>query len=73
MDERRLEETAPDIKFLLDTIIEQIPEPEYVEGTAQMQVASLDFSSYLADSHRRVFRGEIMTGHDILSAKGEGR
>jgi len=36
---------ASDITALLDTILEQIPEPEFVEGTAQMQVASLDYSS----------------------------
>ena len=32
-------EPATDITFLLDTILEQIPEPPYIEGTAQMQVA----------------------------------
>ena len=36
-----------DIKYLLDTILKEIPEPPYIEGTAQMQVASLDFSSYV--------------------------
>ena len=64
---------APDIKFLLDTIIEQIPEPEYVEGTAQMQVASLDFSSYVGRiAIGRVFRGEIMTGHEYTLCKRGG-
>ena len=36
---------AEDITALLDTILEQIPAPKFVEGTAQMQVASLDYSS----------------------------
>jgi GTP-binding protein len=49
---------ATDIKFLLDTILEQIPEAPYVEGTAQMQVASLDFSSYVGRiAIGRVFQG----------------
>ena len=52
-----------DIKFLLDTILKEIPEPVYVEGTAQMQVASLDFSSYVGRiAIGRVFRGDITTG-----------
>jgi GTP-binding protein len=38
---------STDIKFLLDTILEQIPEAPYIAGTAQMQVASLDYSSYV--------------------------
>ncbi|MDX9726616.1 MAG: translational GTPase TypA [Bacteroidales bacterium] len=64
---------ASDIKFLLDTIIEQIPGPEYVEGTAQMQVASLDFSSYVGRiAIGRVFRGEIMTGHEYTLCKRGG-
>ena len=41
---------ATDIKYLLDTILKEIPEPPYIEGTAQMQVASLDFSSYVGQN-----------------------
>jgi GTP-binding protein len=64
---------ASDIKILLDTIIEQIPAPKYIEGTAQMQVASLDYSSYVGRiAIGRVFRGEIVTGHDYTLCKKDG-
>lgn len=63
-----------DIKFLLDTILKEIPEPEYVEGTAQMQVASLDFSSYVGRiAIGRVFRGDITTGLDYTLCKRDGK
>jgi len=64
---------ANDIKFLLDTILKEIPEPPYVEGTAQMQVASLDFSSYVGRiAIGRVFRGDITTGLDYTLCKRDG-
>ncbi len=63
-----------DIRFLLDTIIKEIPEPPYVAGTAQMQVASLDFSSYVGRiAIGRVFRGDIMTGVDYTLCKRDGK
>jgi GTP-binding protein len=63
-----------DIKFLLDTILKEIPEPEYIEGTAQMQVASLDFSSYVGRiAIGRVFRGDITTGLDYTLCKRDGK
>ncbi len=62
-----------DITYLLDTILDQIPEPPYVEGTAQMQVASLDFSSYVGRiAIGRVFRGDIHTGVDYTLCKKDG-
>jgi GTP-binding protein len=63
-----------DIKYLLDTILKEIPEPEYIEGTAQMQVASLDFSSYVGRiAIGRVFRGDITTGLDYTLCKRDGK
>jgi GTP-binding protein len=65
---------ATDIKYLLDTILEEIPEPAYIEGTAQMQVASLDFSSYVGRiAIGRVFRGDITTGLDYTLCKRDGK
>lgn len=61
------------ITYLLDTILEQIPEPPYVEGTAQMQVASLDYSSYVGRiAIGRVFRGDINIGTDYTLCKKAG-
>ena len=34
------------ITYLLDKIIEVIPAPEQIEGTPQMLITSLDYSSY---------------------------
>jgi GTP-binding protein len=62
-----------DIKYLLDTILEEIPAPPYVTGTAQMQVASLDFSNYVGRiAIGRVFRGDIMIGVDYTLCKKDG-
>jgi len=64
---------ADNIRALLDTILVQIPEPEYVEGTAQMQVASLDYSSFVGRiAIGRVFRGEIMAGGEYTLCKKGG-
>jgi GTP-binding protein len=63
-----------DIKYLLDTILKEIPEPPYITGTAQMQVASLDFSNYVGRiAIGRVFRGDIMTGADYTLCKRDGK
>ena len=63
-----------DIKYLLNTILKEIQEPAYVEGTAQMQVASLDFSSYVGRiAIGRVFRGDITTGLDYTLCKRDGK
>jgi len=64
---------ATDIKYLLDTILTEIPEPPYLDGTAQMQVASLDFSNYVGRiAIGRVFRGDILTGADYTLCKRDG-
>jgi GTP-binding protein len=63
-----------DIKYLLNTILKEIQEPAYIEGTAQMQVASLDFSSYVGRiAIGRVFRGDITTGLDYTLCKRDGK
>ena len=63
-----------DIKYLLDTILKEIPEPPYVEGTAQMQIASLDFSSYVGRiAIGRIFRGDITAGLDYTLCKKDGK
>ncbi|HZK60751.1 MAG TPA: EF-Tu/IF-2/RF-3 family GTPase, partial [Anaerovoracaceae bacterium] len=63
-----------DIRYLLDTILQEIPEPPYISGTAQMQVASLDYSNYVGRiAIGRVFRGDIMTGVDYTLCKRDGK
>ena len=58
---------------LLDAIIEYIPEPEVLEGDAQMLITSLDFSSYVGRiAIGRVHRGELREGMDIALCKRDG-
>ena len=55
---------------LLDTILEEIPEAPYRKGTPQMQVASLDYSSFVGRiAIGRVFRGDIEEGKDYILCK----
>lgn len=59
-----------DIIPLLDTIIAKIPEAPFVEGTPQMQITSLDFSSYTGRiAIGRVFRGTLEEGKDYMLCK----
>ena len=55
---------------LLDTIIEHIPAPPALEGTPQMLITSLDFSSYVGRiAVGRVHRGTLREGQDIALVK----
>ncbi len=61
------------IRYLLDTIVDQIPKPEFKEGTLQMQISSLDYSSYLGRiAVGRVSRGKIKAGMQIAIVKKDG-
>ena len=54
------------ITALLDAIIEYIPEPQYLEGTPQMLITSLDYSPYVGRiAVGRVHRGEVIEGMDV--------
>lgn len=62
-----------DISPLLDTIIDVIPEAEYNEGPAQMQITSLDFSSFKGRiAIGKVYRGNIEAGKDYFLMKRDG-
>ncbi|SDW93152.1 GTP-binding protein [Lutibacter oricola] len=58
---------------LLDSIIKYIPEAPYKEGTPQMQITSLDFSSFVGRiAIGRVFRGDLEEGKDYMLCKADG-
>lgn len=62
-----------DIRYLLDTILSEIPEAPYQTGTLQMQIASLDYSNYVGRiAIGRVFRGDIHTLNDYTLCKKDG-
>ena len=62
-----------DENYLLQTILEYIPAPPIVEGTIQMQITSLDFSSFIGRiAIGRVARGTITNGQPISLVKRDG-
>lgn len=62
------------ITYLLDKIIELIPEAPYVEGTPQMQITSLDFSSFVGKiAIGRVYRGDLISGKDYTLCQEDGK
>ena len=62
-----------DITPLLDCIIENIPAPEQLEGTLQMLITSLDYSSYTGRiAVGRVHRGVIKEGMNVTLAHRNG-
>lgn len=62
-----------DITYLLDTIIDTIPAPKQLDGTPQMLITSLDYSSYQGRiAVGRVHRGTLTDGMNITLAKRDG-
>ncbi len=67
-----LEETD-NIFPLLDAIIKYIPEAPIPEGPLQMQITSLDYSSYVGRiAIGRVSRGEVREGMNVVLVKRDG-
>ncbi len=59
-----------DITALLDTILEEIPAPEVVEGTPQMLVSSLEYSPYVGRiAVGRITRGSLRSGMQVSLCK----
>ena len=66
-------ERTNDITPLLDAIVKYIPAPTQLEGTPQMLITSLDYSSYTGRiAVGRVHRGTISEGMNITLAKRDG-
>ena len=58
---------------LLDAIVKYIPAPQQLEGTPQMLITSLDYSSYTGRiAVGRVHRGTLKEGMNITLAKRDG-
>lgn len=61
------------INLLLDAIIEHIPAPEYLEGTPQLLITSLDYSNYVGRiAVGRVHRGTLRENMDVSLVKRDG-
>ncbi|MGN0222336.1 MAG: translational GTPase TypA [Prevotella sp.] len=62
-----------DINYLLDKIVEVIPAPRVIEGTPQMLITSLDYSSYTGRiAVGRIHRGILKEGMNITVAHRDG-
>ena len=71
---RDYKQPTDNITYLLDKIIELIPEAPYVEGTPQMQITSLDFSSFVGKiAIGRVYRGDLISGKDYTLCQEDGK
>ncbi len=67
-------EQTDNIFPLLDGILQYVPEPKVSEGTLQMQIVSLDFSSFLGRiAIGKVIRGEIKESQWIGLAQADGK
>jgi len=62
-----------DITYLLDVILNTIPAPEQLEGTPQMLITSLDYSTYTGRiAVGRVHRGTLRAGQNITIVHRNG-
>ena len=59
---------ATDMRALLDTILKHVPEPDAdAEGSLQLQISALDYSSYVGRiGIGRIRRGKIKSGQEVL-------
>lgn len=64
---------SEDISPLMDGILKYVPEPKVSEGPLQMQITSLDYSSFLGRiAVGKVTRGEIKEGQSIALMGTDG-
>jgi GTP-binding protein len=64
---------SEDISYLLDLIINHIPAPKHEEGTTQMMISSLDYSSYVGRiAVGKLSRGTLDWGQNVSLVKRDG-
>ncbi|WP_340110867.1 translational GTPase TypA [Maribellus mangrovi] len=62
-----------DVIYLLDTIVDHIPAATHKEGTLQMRITSLDYSSYTGRiAVGKVSRGQLVPGSPVSLVKRDG-
>ena len=67
-------EKTDSIVPLLDAIIDEIPEPATNEGTPQLLVTSLEYSSYIGRiAVGKLTRGTLVNGQNVTLAKRDGK
>jgi len=66
-------EQTDNIDAVLDIILDKVPAPKVAEGNLQLQITSLDYSSFLGRiAIGRVSRGSIKEGQNIQLCKLDG-
>ncbi len=61
------------VSYLLDEIIEHIPPAKFIEGTTQMQITSMDYSSYVGRiAVGKLYRGSLKVGMNVSLVKRNG-
>ena len=61
------------IDYLLDKIVEVIPAPKQIEGTPQLLITSLDYSSYTGRiAVGRIHRGTLLDGMNVTICHRDG-
>ena len=59
-----------DVSYLLDVIIDHIPPPIALKGSLQMQITSIDYSSYVGRiAVGRIHRGHLQQGQQVTLMK----
>ena len=67
------EKPTDNIDYLLDMIVNEVPEAPFHAGDPQMQITSLDYSKYTGRiAIGRLFRGEIITNRDYALCTANG-
>ncbi len=62
-----------DISYLLDQVLAYVPPPRVAEGLPQLQITSLDYSSYVGRiAIGRLFRGELKENMPVSLVKRDG-
>ncbi|MEA3451770.1 MAG: GTP-binding protein, partial [Bacteroidota bacterium] len=62
-----------DVSYLLDTIVKEIPAPKAEKGILQMQISSLDYSSYVGRiAVGRIVQGSIKVGDTVSVSRKDG-
>lgn len=66
-------EPTENINAVLDMILDKVPAPQVTEGNLQLQITSLDYSSFLGRiAIGRVSRGSIKEGQNVQLCKLDG-
>ena len=63
-----------DVTALLDMVLEHVPTPKVSEGNLQLQVTSIDYSSYIGRiAIGRIARGELKPNMPVSLVKRDGK